>query len=168
MNGLMGSVTQFVERVKNDEPCYGYFTGPLQMLGYTEDDNPRMVEIVRVVRRDQMCAYVQDFGCADDFEYVPPLMMPSFGENPVGLMQWHGERHRNDPKWAKRIKELKESSTLFADVIRQEEQRSEVIRNLTVVGPHVTIQRNGYSQVRNRRNYRDELARRTGKSKFFT
>lgn len=161
----MHIVTQFV---LPDEKAWAYFTGPKPMPGYPEDDNPRMIEQVFVIRDDSIAKWERDFGPADDFPYVPPMFMPSFGEESVASLQWHGERHRNDPKWAKRIKELKESSTLFADVIRQEEQRSEIIRNLTVVGPHVTIQRNGYSQVRNRRNYRDELARRTGKSKFFT
>ena len=151
------------DKLHPDEPCWGYFTGPKQMPGYSEDDNPRMVEQVFVIRGDAIAKYERDFGPADSYIYVPPMMIPSWGENPVALLQDLGERHRNDDRWARRIVELKEGSTLFADVIRQEEQRSYLINNRTVVGPYQTTQCNGWSRTRAWRNYRDERNRRTGK-----
>ena len=151
------------DKVHPDEGCWGYFTGPRMMPGYPEQEAYRMVEFVFVIRGDAIAKYVQDFGPADNFTYVPPLMMPSYGENPVGLMQWHGERHRNDPKWSRRMVEYKESSTLFADVIRQEEQRHLLINNHSSFGPAGTFQRNGHSRPTEWRKYRDERARRTGK-----
>ena len=150
-------------QVHPDEACYGYFTGPRMMPGYTEEENPRMVEFVFVIRGDAIAKYERDFGCADDFPYVPPMLMPSDGENPVGLMQWHGERHREDPKLARQLIEYKEGSTLFADVIRQEEQRHLLINNHSAFGPGGTFQRNGWSRERVWRNYRDERNRRTGR-----
>ena len=130
------------EKVHPDEPCEMYFTGPKMMPGYSEEENPRMIEQVFVYRNDTIACYEQDFGPASDFPYIPPLMMPSLGTENVGLMQWHGERHRNDPKWAKRIKEYKESSTLFRDVLRQEEMRIQDLANRSVFGPALTKQRN--------------------------
>ena len=151
------------EKVHPDEPCHGYFTGPKQMPGYSEEENPRMIEQVFVIRGDAIACYEQDFGPADNFPYVPPMMMPSFGENPVGLMQWHGERHRNDTKWARRMIEYKESSTLFADVIRQEEQRHEAIRNRSSFGPYTVVQRDGYPHEAVLRAWKDERKRRRKK-----
>src|SRR3990167_11520874 len=94
--------------VHPDEGCHGYFTGPKQMPGYSEDDNPRMIEQVFVIRGDAIACYEQDFGCADAFRYVPPLMMPSYGEKSVARMQWHGELHRQDDRWAKRMEQYKQ------------------------------------------------------------
>lgn len=156
------------DRVSPDEPCWGYFTGSKNMPGYSEDDNPRMIEQVFVIRGDAIACYERDFGPADDYAYVPPLMMPSFGENSVALMQWHGERHRHDDRWEKLIREYKESSTLFADIIRQEEQRHLAIENRSSLGPYVNVQRNGWSRERVRRNYKDALREKTGKVKFLT
>ena len=153
--------------VHPDEECYGYFTGPRTMPGFPEDEAERMVEFVFVIRGDAIAKYEQDFGPADNFIYVPPLLMPSYGENPVGLMQWHGERHRNDPKWAKRMQEYKESSTLFQDVIRQQEERSQFIKNRSTFGPHQVTQRNSpHFSPRTQREWNNERRRRTGKGQF--
>lgn len=151
------------DKVHADEGCWGYFTGPKQMPAYSEEDNPRMIEQVFVIRGDAIACYEQDFGPADNFIYVPPMMIPSWGENTVAQLQDMGERHRHDPRWAKRIQEYRESSTLFADVIRQHEQRSLLIKNQSQFGPAGTFQRNGWSRDTAWRRYRDERARRTGK-----
>lgn len=153
------------EIVHPDEPCWGYFTGPRQLAG---SNDTRMVEFVFVIRGDAIAKYVQDFGPADDFIYVPPLLMPSYGENNVGLMQWHGERHRNDEKWAKRMQEYKESSTLFADILRQEEEKRLAVKNQSVFGDYRTVMRNGYSRETTHRNWFEERDRRRGKKRFFT
>ena len=153
--------------VHPDEPCHGYFTGPKRQPGYPEDDAERMIEQVFVIRGDAIACYEQDFGLANNFMYVPPLFMPSYGENPVGLMQWHGERHRNDPKWAKRMQEYKESSTLFQDVIRQQEERSQFIKNRSTFGPHQVTHRNSpHFSPRTQREWNNERKRRTGKAQF--
>lgn len=151
------------DRISPDEPAYGYFCGPKMQPGYTETQNPRMVEQIWVVRGDALACFERDFGPASEWPYVPPLLMPSDGENPVGLMQWHGEKHRNDPQWGQLIKEYKESSTLFEDALRKDEQQHEVIYNRSNIGPYQTTQRNGYDRERNWRNYMNEKARRTGK-----
>lgn len=155
------------DRVHPDEECHGYFTGPKLMPGFGEEEAERMIEQVFVIRGDAIACYERDFGPANDFIYVPPLMMPSFGENPVGLMQEFGERHRNDPRWAKRIIELKQSSTLFADILRQEEQKPAFIHNRSVFGPHQTTQRNAVPKQAVIRAYKDKRALRTGKRVFY-
>ena len=156
------------DKVHPDEPCWGYFTGPKQMPGYSEEENPRMLEQVFVIRGDAIACYEQDFGPADSFIYVPPMIIPSWGENTVAQLQDMGERHRHDPKWARRIIEYKESSTLFADVIRQEEQRHELIRNRSQFGPAGNFQRDGWSRSTAWRRWADERAKRTGKRQFST
>ena len=150
------------ERVHPDEPAWAYFTGPRMMPGYDEAEACRMVEFVFVIRDDAIAKYVRDFGPASTFPYIPPMFMPSFGEETVACLQWHGERHRNDPKWARRLQEYKEGSTLFADIIRQEEQRHLFIKNLSVFGPAVSVQRNEWSHETSWRNYRDRRAGKTG------
>lgn len=152
--------------VHPDEPCEMYFTGPKMMPGYSEDENPRMIEQVFVYRNDTIACYEQDFGPAGDFLYAPPLMMPSFGTENVGLMQWHGERHRNDPKWGKRIQEYKESSTLMADIVRQDEQRGLLIHNRSQFGPRGNFQRNGWSRARTARIARERREQVTKKVQF--
>ena len=151
------------DRVFPDEPCWGYFTGPRMMPGYTDEENPRMIEQVFVIRGDAIACYEQDFGHADNYTYVPPLMMPSYGENSVALMQWHGERHRNDDKWGKRMEEYKATSTLFEDVLRAEEQRHEIIKNRTSLGPHINVQRNDWSHETALRRFNDKRRSRTGR-----
>lgn len=135
-------------------------------MGHEVGDQLRMIEKVFVIRGDAIACYEEDFGPASEYRYVPPLLMPSYGENPVGLMRWHGERHRHDEKWGKRITEQKEASTLFDDIIRQEEQRHEVIRNKSSFGPVVTVQRNEYPHEEVHRRYMDERARRTGRKQL--
>ena len=125
-----------------DEPAWAYFTGPKTMPGYSDEENPRMIEQVFVIRGDAIAKYERDLGLADSFGYVPPMFMPSFGEESAASLQWHGERHRNEDKWSKRIQEYKETSTLFEDVLRGEEQRLKFIRNKTSLGPIVNVQRN--------------------------
>lgn len=155
------------DKVHPDEPCWGYYVGPQARPGPPgEDDQVRMIEWVFVIRGDAIAKYERDLGPADDYPYVPPLKMPSWGENPVGLMQWHGERHIHDPKWAQMIQEYKAESTLFRDILRQEEQRHELINNRSNFGPAGNFQRNGYSRVTNWRRYRDERARRTGRKQL--
>jgi len=155
------------DKVHPDEPCWGYWCGPeRRFMGKDIGDQMRILEKVFVIRGDAIACYEEDFGPASEYGYMPPLLMPSYGENPVGLMRWHGEQHRNDDRWMKRIAEHKESSTLFQDIIRQEEQRHEIIRNKSSFGPAVTVQRNEYPHEEVHRRYNDERARRTGRKQL--
>ena len=146
------------------EPCYGYMTGPRQLPSI---DGGRMVEFVFVIRGDAIAKYVQDFGAYDDWPfYIPPMIVPSDGENTVAQLQDMGERHRHDDKWDRRMREYKEGSTLFQDIIRQEEQRHEIIQNRSTFGPAGNFQRNGWPHEHVVRRWMDERARRTGKRQF--
>ena len=151
------------DTVHPDEPCWGYYTGPKQVVGYSEEENPRMIEQVFVIRGDAIACYERDFGCADDFMYIPPLIMGFYddGANPVGLLMEFGERHRHDDRWARRMREYRESSTLFADIVRQEEQKHLIINNRSSLGPYVNVQRNGWSHATSARRWNDERRRRT-------
>lgn len=149
--------------VDPDERAEAYFTGPKSMPGFAEDDNPRMIEQVFVYRDDAIAKYERDLGPASDYLYVPPLFMPSFGEETVASLQWHGERHRNDPKWERRIKEYKESSTLFKDVLRAEEQKILLRQNRSQFGPSGSFQRNGYPREYAVRQFMDRRAAITKK-----
>ena len=145
------------------EPAWAYFTGPKTMPGYTDEENPRMIEQVFVIRSDAVAKWERDFGPADNFPYVPPMFMPSFGEETVASLQWHGERHRSDDKWGKRMEEYKATSTLFEDVLRGEEKRHEIIKNRTSLGPYINVQRNDWSHETALRKFNDKRRSRTGR-----
>lgn len=163
------SLSIIAHEVHPDEECHGYWVGPESRPGLPgQDDEVRMIEKVFVIRADCIAKYERDLGPADAYQYVPPMMIPSFGENTVAQLQDMGERHIHDDRWARRMREYKESSTLYQDIIRQAEQLSAIIKNKSQFGPAGQFQRNGYSHETNWRNWTDERARRTGKRKFFT
>ncbi len=139
-----------------DEPSYGMNVGEDEQGFYTR---------ILVCRADVLVSAEIRHG--KDEEYagkVPPMFVPSpEGENPVGLMLQMSEAHRHDLRWYNRALEMKASSTLIADVIRQDEEARYAIRSRSVFGPMVTKQRNGYSRGTTEREWWDERAERTGK-----
>lgn len=147
--------------LQNDEPCFG--------LSVREDDDGHFRSRLLVLRGDDLQMAVVDHG--EDPEYagkIPPMYIPSDeGENPVGLMLEMSERHRHDLRWYRRAIEMREGSTLIRDVLRQEEQLLLAAKNVTVIGPHQTTQRNGHDSTAVRREWWAERARRTGKKTFY-
>jgi len=142
------------QEVSDDEPCHGYCV---------REYNGNLVEWIFVIRGDAIAKYEHVFGPIEDYEHVPPLLMPSFGENKVGLMREFGEKHIHDYHWLRRRVEHLEASTIIEDAIRQREQMDAVIRNRSNFGPAQSTQRNGYSHITTWRNWNDERHRRTGK-----
>ena len=68
----------------------------------------------------------------------------------------------------KRAEEMRQSSTLIADVIRQDEEDRLAIKGRSVFGPDQTTQRNpAYSHQTTLRNWWAERVRRTGQSKHY-
>lgn len=132
------------ERVIDTEPCWGLYEGPamVPVLGGASDW--RWVQDVTVIRSDRKAHHVTDLGAPEDFEYVTPIMIPSFGENTVQELQYLAEQNRQDHYWQKRAEEMLSESTMIRDVINQEEEIHQVIRNRSILGPSYTIQRNGY------------------------
>lgn len=128
--------------VSPDEPCEMYFCGP---------KNGRMVEQVFVYRDDAIACWERDFGSAEDWPYVPPMMVPCMGEEKVGPMQDMGERHRYDDRWRKQIERYRAESTLMRDVLEQDLQRTEIVRNRSQFGPYINAQRNDWSREASRR-----------------
>ena len=155
-------MTLTTDFVYPDEPCYGLFEGPL-MRTVGKGQDYRWCQVVRVIRGDRKAEYLTDMGPAENFELVTPVMMPSFGENTVAQLQDRADRNRHDTYWQERAKQQQAESTLIADHIRQFEQIHEVIRNRSIFGPAVTVQRNGYSHITSERNLMARKRERTGK-----
>ncbi len=130
--------------VHKDEPCWGLREGPR---------GGRWVQAVYVVREggDAIAEWTKDYGPTEDYEHTQPLIIPSFGENTVAQLQEWAEKNRHDDYWSRRRAEMLAESTLIADVLRQDEEIKQQIRNRSVFGPYFRRERNLYSQERTRR-----------------
>ena len=111
----------------------------------------RLVQAVYVIRGDAIAEYLIDYGPEEEFPNHTAMLIPSFGENSVAQLQELAERDRTSDRWAKYRQELKEASTMHADIFRQMQENSEQIACRSVFGPAVTVQRGGYSRERTAR-----------------
>ena len=143
-----------------DQPCYG--------LSVFEDATGFCSRLV-VLRGGQPVGVVIHHGPNEEYSgKIPPMFIPSTeGENPVGLMLEMSERHRHDLRWFKKAEEMKQSSTLIKDVIRQDEMARLAIKNQSVFGPAITKQRNGHDSTQVKRDWWAERSRRTGQTKHY-
>lgn len=130
-----------------DEPCYGLAEMPRMVAGRW-----RWVQAVYVVRDDTIAEWTADYGPAEHFARIQPIILPSpDGCNTVAQLQEHADKNRVDDYWAKRADELSAESTLIKDHLDQFEQDRLEMRNRSVFGPAVSVQRFQYSQERTRR-----------------
>ena len=97
-----------------------------------------------VVRGDAIAEYATDYGPVENFKDATEVIYPSFGENSVAQLQELAERDRHSDKWAKRGREMLAESTLIPDILRQEETLLDVVRNRSIIGPAITVQRNDF------------------------
>ena len=152
--------------MSKDEPCLGIIEAPM-IVPQADGSQPlRWVQEVRVVRNDAVAYYTQDFGSAEDFEHVTPMFMPSLGDDTVGQLQDHFDKNREDDYWHRRSKEMLEGSTLIEDAMRWMDKRREEVRNRSVIGPAVTVQRNNVPTQAAKRIYRSKRNERRGYSTF--
>lgn len=112
----------------DDEPCYGLREEPRLMPGPNGAQQWRWIQTVFVVRGDTIAAHTRDFGPAEDFRAVTPLLMPSFGDDTVAQLREHAERNRHDAYWQGRARAQQAESTLIRDHINQLEMRQEYVR----------------------------------------
>lgn len=111
--------------VHPDEPAYGLREEPRLMPGPNGSSSWRWIQTVFVIRGDAIAAHTTDFGPAENFNLVTPLMMPSFGDDTVAQLREHAEKNRYDTYWQKRAEEQLENSTLIQDAIAQLEMQKE-------------------------------------------
>lgn len=123
------------QSVHPDEACWGLAERAI---------NGRWVQQVFVNRGDAIAKHETDYGPAEDFAQVVPLVMPGLGIETVGRLRDFADRHRQDSYWMKRRHEMLAGSTLVQDVLRQEEEKLAFKMNKTVSGPFVRVERNGY------------------------
>lgn len=126
-----------------DEPCWGLNEQPLIMAFPGGSRLRRWVQKVRVVRDDRLAEFATDFGPAEDFEHIPPLFIPSFGDDSVAQLQEMAEHHRHDLKWEKRRKERLAESTLIKDILQREEEKRDWVVRRSRFGPGGAVLRNG-------------------------
>ena len=136
------------QTISPDEPCHGLFEGPR---------DGRWIQAVYVIRGDAIAEWTKDYGLEEDFDRITPLLMPSFGENSVGSMQYFADKNREDDFWAKRTDEMIEGSTLIEDHVRQVEIDQEIIHNRSVFGPAIRVQRGAYSHGQAMRNLMEKV-----------
>ena len=140
-----------------DEPCFG-----MQVWEAADGFCTRLI----VLQNDLPVGIVIHHGPDEEYSgKIPPLLVAD--EANVGSMLVESERHRQDLKWFKRAEEMKASSTLIADVIRQDEEARLAIKNRSTFGPHQTTQRNGHNHTQVKRDWWAERARRTGQTKHY-
>ena len=143
--------------LRANEPCFG-----MQVWEAADGFCTRLI----VLQNDLPVGIVIHHGPSEEYSgKIPPLLVAD--ETSVGAMMAESERHRQDLKWWKRAEEMRASSTLIADVIRQDEQARLAIKNRSVFGPHQTTQRNGHNHVQVQRDWWAERARRTGQTKHY-
>jgi hypothetical protein len=118
-----------------DEPCHGLREGPR---------NGRWVQRVYVVRGDSIAEWSKDYGPVSDWPDATEIGYISLGDDSVAQLQEMAERDRHSDKWAKRRREMQAESTLIPDILRQEEELLDVVRNRSHFGPKVAVQRNDF------------------------
>ena len=118
--------------------------------------NGHWVTRVYVVRGDAIAEYREDHGPIEDWPNATETVYPSFGENSVGELMFLAERDRHDNQWFNWREELKAESTLIPDILRQNEVNHEWIKNRSVIGPGITVQRNEYDSNIVKRKLRDK------------
>lgn len=146
-----------------DEPCYGLAERPMMRALPDGSRQWRWVQQVFVVRDDTISKYETDFGPAENFRDITPMVMPSHGTDTVAQLQEFAARNRQDDYWQKEAQAQQAESTLITDHIRQFEQIHEVLRNRSTFGPAQSTQRNGYSDVTFQRGLIQQKRERTGK-----
>lgn len=88
----------------------------------------RHIQTVFVVRGDAIAAHTTDYGPAENFERITPLMMPAFGDDTVAELRAHAEKNRHDTYWHDRAEAQKAESTLIRDAIDQIGMKAEYVR----------------------------------------
>lgn len=114
--------------VSPDEPCHGLREEPRMMPRPDGSQSWRWTQTVFVIRGDTIAAHTTDYGPAEDFANVTPLMMPSFGDDTVAQLREHAEKNRHDTYWQDRAKEQQANSTLIRDHIEQIDMKREYAR----------------------------------------
>jgi hypothetical protein len=150
--------------VDPNEACHGCREGP-----HYCDIHKRNCWIQRIFveRGDRLAYYETDFGDADNFPGIQPLIMPSFGENTVAEMQYWFDKNRHDTYWADYVDELQQSSTLMVDIVEQMQQIEKARLNQSTFGPHQNKQRNDYSVGLNYKRAKERREEETGKRTFY-
>jgi len=134
--------------------------------GLNGETRHRWLQDVKVVRGDRIAHYVVDYGPAEDFERIPPLIIAGVGEDTVGEAQEAAERHRHDTRWWKHQQERLAGSTLIEDNIRQLSIDAAVRHNRSQFGPAVSVQRGSYPRQTVLRGIRDMRDKRSGRKQF--
>lgn len=98
------------------------------MPGPNGSQSWRWIQTVFVVRGDTIAAHTTDYGPAENFANVTPLMMPSLGDDTVAQLREHAEKNRHDTYWQDRAAEQQANSTLIRDHMNQAAMRVEYAR----------------------------------------
>lgn len=153
-----------------NEVCYGLQQGPI---------GERWVQLIWVLRKghwtkgkvwdaftEVIAKHVTDCGPVSNFEKIAAQIIPGDDETTVDEFLYEAERHRHDLFAWNHLQKVKAESTLAEDFARGRENRRLYIRNQSVVGPYIKVERSMYNKEEAWRKWFDERARRTGKRKL--
>lgn len=127
--------------VHADEKCYGLAEA---VLPRPRSYGRQRYQLIYVNRNDRIVPFVRPL---DTNLEVPPLRIPSLGDDTVGQLMDLADEFRVNHNLDQLLKEKKESSTLINDVIALSEMIQRVRTNTTVFGAGNTTahtQRNGF------------------------
>ncbi len=143
--------------VHPDEPAHGleFRIASVPMAGGGQQR--RWIQSVAVIRGDAKTWHHTDYGPPGQWEHVAPLTMPSFGDDSVAQLEEEADRHRATTFPREHLEKVRAESTLMQDVVNQMEERSEDIHNRSIIGPHITKQRDEFSQERAQRILKERM-----------
>ena len=144
---MKGRVTTVVTtEIHPDEPCYGL--AEMTLLDSAGKER-RRYQMVYVSRGDVITPYVRDVTSVVGGDLsVPPLRIPSFGDDTVGQLWDLADHYRRNKDLETKLKERAESSTLLADTLEVSQQIKKIKANQTTFGSGATApvkQRTGWN-----------------------
>ena len=113
----------------------------------TDYEGRHRVQIIYVNRGDRLARWVQRLGPASQFT-APQLSIPALWEHTVAELQAMAEEERlGSDYWRKYLLEKQAGSTLITDFLDMKEVAWKQIRNQSVFGPGVSVQRDTFSRA---------------------
>ena len=137
----LSDITVIAQSIHADEKCYGLAEA---VLPRPRSYGRQRYQLVYVNRNDNIVPFVRPL---DSDLAVPPLRIPSLGDDTVGELMDLADEYRHNHNLEQLLKEKQESSTLINDVIALSEMIQRIKANKTVFGVGQTTaikQRNGF------------------------
>ena len=141
----LSDITVIAQSIHADEKCYGLAEA---VLPRPRSYGRQRYQLVYVNRNDNIVPFVRPLH--SDLT-VPPLRIPSLGDDTVGELMDLADEYRHNHNLDQLLKEKQESSTLINDVIALSEMIQRIKANRSVFGygkSAATTERTGFHNPR--------------------